>query len=215
MIHAENILICIVFPIIISGLFVRGNARRLAFSFVTGMLVCLISAYLSGYVGYLGVTDIEETAIFISPIIEEIIKFIPLIFYILLFEPADDSFYVFATGIGAGFATFENCCYILTKGAESLPFVMVRGMAVGVMHIVSIIALASGLVIIRRFKALSIAGIMGSLSMAVMFHALYNLLVSKAGVSSIVGYAMPIAAATGILVVRKWKADKHYIKIHE
>ena len=204
MIHAENILICIMFPILVSMFFVRGNARRFIFAFVTGMLVCLVSAYLSGYVNYLGYMDVEETAIFISPIIEEIIKFLPLIFYALLFEPKDDSLYIFATGIGAGFATFENCCYILSNGAESLSFVMVRGMAVGVMHIVSVVALVIGLVLIRRFKALSVAGVTGALSMAVMFHALYNLLVSKPGISSIIGYCIPLVVASAILITRKW-----------
>lgn len=204
MIHAENILICIMFPILVSMFFVRGNARRFTFAFVTGMLVCLVSAYLSGYVNYLGYMDAEETAIFISPIIEEIIKFLPLIFYALLFEPKDDSLYIFATGIGAGFATFENCCYILSNGAGSLGFVMVRGMAVGVMHIVSVVALVIGLVLIRRFKALSVAGVTGALSMAVMFHALYNLLVSKPGISSIIGYCIPLVVASAILITRKW-----------
>ncbi|MBO7401875.1 MAG: PrsW family intramembrane metalloprotease [Lachnospiraceae bacterium] len=202
MIHAENILICIMFPMAVAMFFVRGNARRFTFAMVSGMLVCLVSAYLSGYMNYLGATDTEETAIFISPIIEEIMKFVPLIFYMLLFEPADDQLYVFATGIGAGFATFENCCYILTNGAESLPFVMVRGMAVGVMHIVSMIAVATGLVLIRRFKALSVAGIVGALSMSVMFHALYNLLVSKPGASSLIGYCLPTAVAASILIIR-------------
>ena len=55
-----------------------------------------------------------------------------------------------AVAIGAGFATFENCCYILTAGAESLPYILIRGMAVGVMHIVSILALPIWLIAARR-----------------------------------------------------------------
>ncbi len=203
-IHAESILICIMFPIIMALFFVKGNARRFALSFVNGMLMCLVSAYLSGYIDYLETMETEDVAVFISPIIEEIMKFIPLIFFLLLFEPDDDSLYVFATGIGAGFATFENCCYILVNGTESLSFAMVRGMAVGVMHIVSMIAVATGLVLIRRFSLMSVAGIVGSLSMSVIFHALYNLLVSKPGSSRLIGYCLPLAVACAILITRKW-----------
>ena len=69
-IHAESILICIMFPIIVALFFVKGNARRFALSFVNGMLMCLVSAYLSGYIDYLGTMETEDVAVFISSIIE-------------------------------------------------------------------------------------------------------------------------------------------------
>ena len=106
-----------------------------------------------------------------------------------------------AAAIGAGFATFENCCYILTAGAESLTYILIRGLAVGVMHIVSIFALSIWLIAAKRLKVLSFPAVVGGLSLSMIFHALYNLLVSEPGASSVVGYALPLLAAAGLYLL--------------
>ena len=195
MIYAENILICITVPLMISLIFITGKARYFAGSLILGMVVCLIAAYISGYLDLAAELGEESTAIFISPIVEEIMKFLPLLFYVMMFLPESDDMYLVALGIGAGFATFENCCYILTSGAESLPYILIRGMAVGVMHIVSILFLAIGIEMVRRFRALSVPGLLGALSLSMTFHGLYNLLVSEPGLSSVIGYVLPLFTA--------------------
>ena len=195
MIYAENILICIAVPLMISLIFITGKARYFAGSLILGMVVCLIAAYISGYLDLAAELGEESTAIFISPIVEEIMKFLPLLFYVMMFLPESDDMYLVALGIGAGFATFENCCYILTSGAESLPYILIRGMAVGVMHIVSILFLAIGIEMVRRFRALSVPGLLGALSLSMTFHGLYNLLVSEPGLSSVIGYVLPLFTA--------------------
>ena len=198
MIYAENIMVCIAVPLLLSLLFVRGNVRRFTGSFLLGMGVCLLAAYISGFLSLVGGLSAEDTAVFISPVVEEMMKFLPLLFFLYLFQPEDDSFTMTALGIGAGFATFENCCYLLSSGAESLTFVLIRGMVVGVMHIVSILALSLGIVMARRYRALTFPGLVGALSLSSTFHALYNLLVSAPGVTTVIGYILPILTA-GIL----------------
>ena len=69
---------------------------------------------------------------------------------------------------------------------------MIRGMSVGVMHIVSMMALTFGLVVSRRYNVLSFSGLLGALSFSTCYHALYNLLVSEPGVPSAIGYALPV-----------------------
>jgi RsiW-degrading membrane proteinase PrsW (M82 family) len=203
MIYAENILICITIPLIFSLPFVRGSARRMIASVLTGMVVCLLGAYISGFLSSVSGMSPEDTAIFISPIVEEVMKLLPLLFVLFMFETEDRHIVVTAVGIGSGFATFENCCYILTTGAERLGYIMVRGFAVGVMHIVSMIAVTIGLVLARRYKAMSFAGLLGALSISTCFHALYNLLVSEPGVSSVIGYILP--PLTAILLYLPYK----------
>ena len=195
MIYAENILVCIAIPLLLSLLFIRGSVRRFVASFLLGMGVCLLAAYISGFLNYASGMGAEDTAIFISPIVEEIMKYLPLLFFLYMFQPEDDSFTMIALGIGVGFATFENCCYILSSGAERLAYVLIRGMAVGVMHLVSILALAMGIVIARRYRALTFPGIVGALSLSATFHALYNLLVSEPGITTIIGYVIPLLTA--------------------
>ena len=198
-IYAENILLCIAIPLSVCVLFTRGESRRFVTAFLIGMGMCLMSAYLSGFISLATGTGEKDTAVFLSPIVEEILKLLPLLFFFTLFETKDRTFTNLAIAIGAGFATFENCCYLLSIGAESLPFILIRGLAVGVMHIESILALAVWMLAAKKLKALSFSTVLGGTALAVTFHAIYNLLVSKPGITSVLGYLLP--PVTAILLV--------------
>ena len=198
MIYAENILLCIAVPLLLSMLFVRDQARRFVLAFVTGMVACLLAAYITGFLRLTVGWEETEARIFLSPVVEEIVKLLPLLLFLLLLEPKDDALLLLAVALGAGFATFENCCTLLSAGASSLSFVLIRGLAVGVMHIVSIAALSMGIIAARRLEALSLPALAGAFSLSVTFHGLYNLLVSVPGVSSYVGFALPILAAAAL-----------------
>ena len=58
MIYAENILICILVPFLISLIFVRGEVRKYVIAFLLGMGMCLIAAYISGFFSI--VTELGE-----------------------------------------------------------------------------------------------------------------------------------------------------------
>ena len=201
MIYAENVLICIAVPLVISLLFTKRSTRRFIVSFMTGMIVCLLSAYISGYLAVSTSYSTEEASIFLSPIVEEIMKFLPVLFCFFVFEPSPEDLKPTAVGVGAGFATFENCCFILSSGASHLGYVMIRGLAVGVMHLVTIVAFVMGLRLLKRYKVVSFAGIVGALSMSMTFHGLYNILVSEPGVSSYIGYALPMLFAVMLYLI--------------
>ena len=200
MIYSENILLCIAIPLVISLFFLRRSARRFVQSFLMGMVACLLSAYISGYVGLVADADATDTAIYFSPVIEETMKLLPMMFFIVMYDPGEEETLLCAVALGAGFATFENCCYLLGTGSESLEFTLVRGFAVGVMHVVSMIAVSLAVLLSRRNDTPPLAGTLGSLAMSSTFHALYNLLVSEPGVTSYLGFALP-AIMTAILYV--------------
>ena len=201
MIYAENILLCIAVPLIVTLLFTKGEVRRFAAAFVLGMVMSLLSAYISGFLDAVTGMGANDTSIFISPIVEELMKLLPLLFFMTLLAPGERTLVMLAVAIGAGFATFENCCYILSSGAGSLTYILIRGMAVGVMHIVSILSLSIWLIHARRLGAFSFSSVVGALSLAMVFHALYNLLVSERGLSSIIGYLMPPVAALLLFLI--------------
>ena len=201
MIYSENILVCMAMPLLLTLFFVRGNVNRFVLNFLLGMAACLLGAYVSGFLDVATGMGVEDTAVFISPFTEEVMKFLPLLFYFWMFEPQDDQLFRAAAGIGAGFASYENVCYMVFSGAESLGFLLIRGLAVGVMHIVSVFAMMMGLVIARRFKAMRLASMIGALSLSMLFHGMYNLLVSEPGITSAIGYAMPLVTAVTLLPV--------------
>jgi RsiW-degrading membrane proteinase PrsW (M82 family) len=167
------------------------------------MGLCLLSAYISGYLSIVTGYGESNTAIFLSPVVEEFMKVVPLLFFLLLFEDSSELIINTASAVGAGFATFENCCYILNYGAGNLSYVIIRGMSVGVMHIISVYALSLWLIASIRLKAFSFTNIIGALSLSMTFHALYNLLVSEPGITSAIGYLMPIVTAVSLSLVRR------------
>ena len=195
MIYSENILLCIALPLLLSLFYTQGTTRHFLLAMFLGMLICLVSSYISGFLTLHSHMTQSDSALYISPIVEEIMKLLPLLFCLIIFEPGEQELSVFAIGIGIGFATFENCCYLLFTGAEMLTFTLVRGLAVGVMHVVCITALSLSLIMVRRYRAFTLAGVSGALSLTVTFHALYNLLVSRPGVTSYIGYALPMVTA--------------------
>ena len=203
MIYSENIFVCMIVPIFVTLVFARGNARRLEFNFIIGMFACLLGAYISGFFNAVSGMGVEDTAIFVSPVVEEAMKFLPLFFYFYMFEPDDDSIFLAAVGVGAGFASYENVCYMVSSGAESLSFLLIRGLAVGVMHIVSVYASVFGIVIARKLKAMRISSIVGALSLSMLFHGTYNLLVSAPGLTSYIGFAVPILTAVAMLLAMR------------
>ena len=192
MIYAENILLCILIPLLVSLLFITGRAKRFVLSFSIGMVVCLIAAYISGFAELLA--DLEEfsASVYISPIIEELMKVLPLLFCFFVLKIEGHDLLLVAAGIGSGFATFENCCYLLTEGSEFFSYVLIRGLAVGIMHIVCILAFTLSLIVANRFRAMSFSSICGCLALSMTYHGLYNLLVSQPGISASIGYALPI-----------------------
>jgi len=194
-IYSENILLCVSIPLLLTLIYIRGAARRSLGAFILGMAVCLLSSYISGYLTLLAGMDLKESAVYISPTTEEIMKLLPLLFYLVIFRPEEMTLTTFAISLGAGFATFENCCYLLATGSQSLTFTLVRGLAVGVMHIVCMLAMSLTLIMVRRSRVFTFPTVVGCLSLAVVFHALYNLLVSVPGTSASVGYALPLLLA--------------------
>ena len=195
MIYSENILLCISIPLLLTAIYTRGAARRSISAFLVGMVTCLLSSYISGYLTLLTDMELNASAVYISPTTEEIMKLLPLLFFLLVFRPREMTLVTFAISLGAGFATFENCCYLLATGSESLAFTLVRGLAVGVMHIVCMLAMSLSLIMVRRYRVFSFSTVVGCLSLSVVFHALYNLLVSAPGIPSYIGYGLPILTA--------------------
>ena len=87
MTYIENIFLCLALPLILSLFFMKGRVRRYALFLTVGMAVCLLSAYVNSFfMGQYGV-DCTVAAIEITPVCEEVMKLLPLLFFYLIFEP--------------------------------------------------------------------------------------------------------------------------------
>ena len=207
MIYAENIYISIAAPLCVALFFVTGMGRRMCLFILAGLTVCLLSAYVNGFlVGAAGM-GFTDGAIFVTPISEEVAKLLPVLFYFLVFEPEGDELLMAAAMVGVGFASLENVTYLMGTGAESLSYTLIRGFATGVMHTTSTLAVGFGLAILPRCHRATFAGTLGLLAAAVTGHAVYNLLISAGGTVRMIGYFLPMLAALG-LALAVWKRKR-------
>lgn len=203
MTYIENIFVCLALPLILSLLFTRGRARSFPLFVVAGMSVCLLSAYVSSFfMGYCG-ADARVAVIEITPVCEEILKLLPLLFYLLIFEPKPRELPGAALAIAVGFATFENVCYLTENGAEDLAFLLIRGISAGALHILCGVLSGYGIAYVFRRRWLALTGTVGILGACIGFHGIYNLLITAQGVWKTAGYLFPFVLLVCLLVLRQ------------
>lgn len=200
--NIENIFICLAAPFLIAALGTNAGNRKNYLFIVLGFVCCIISAYLNTFFSVLYNAQDTSAVLEISPVIEETVKLIPLLFGLIVFElqPKDGGNIIF--NIAVGFATFENVCYLLENGTGNLFYLFVRGFSSGAMHITCAFIIGYGLRVFRRPAALRAAGIFGLLCVAITFHATFNMLMKTDGIIKQLGYAIPIASCIILLLLK-------------
>ncbi len=195
MIYAENVFVCIAAPLVVALFLVRGETRRFVIFFILGLFCCLLAAYINSFfTAALGMAP-TEAAVKIIPLCEEVIKALPVFFYMAVFLPARGRIAPAALAIGLGFATLENCCLITQYGASDLLFALVRGFAAGAMHAVCAALLGWGLARMVGQRHLLVPGAFGLVCVTSVYHAIYNLLVTDTIGWRAAGYLLPVATA--------------------
>lgn len=190
--YIENIYICIAAPLIVSILCLRGRRRRSMLFFLGGMTACLAASYISTFLAMLHGADMTMASIEISPMVEEILKLAPVLFYILVLEPEKEDIMGTMLMVSVGFATFENVCYLTGNGSAQLLHLLIRGFGTGAMHVVSGMIVGMGLYYLWNRLYLRFAGTAGLLALAITYHAIYNLLVAQSGAAARIGYILPM-----------------------
>lgn len=191
MTYIENIFLCLALPLILSMFFIKGRVRRYALFLTVGMAVCLLSAYVSSFfMGQYGV-DGTVAAIEITPVCEEVMKLLPLLFFYLVFEPEPKEMPAAAIAIAVGFATFENVCYLTENGAANFNFLLIRGISAGALHLLCGVLSGFGVSYVFCRRWLAATGTVGILGACIGFHAIYNLLITAEGAWKTAGYLFP------------------------
>ncbi|MEG0900238.1 MAG: PrsW family glutamic-type intramembrane protease [Oscillospiraceae bacterium] len=210
MTYIENIFICLTAPLLVGTLFAGTRYRRSLLLISAGYAVCLLAAYINSFFARLYGADMVTAAVEIAPVVEEVIKLLPFLFYLLIFEPEQKDVRMAIITIGASFATFENVCYLTENGASHLTYMLIRGFGTGAMHIICGVIVGYGLLYVWKRPWLKLAGTLGLLCAAITYHGIYNLLVSAGGIIQTIGYCFPIATVVIALIVGK-KLHKIYI----
>lgn len=203
MTYVENIFVCVAAPLLIAMAFMGRKHFRLFFFIFAGMGTCLLSAYVNTFFARLYEADLMNAATQIAPVVEEVMKLLPLLFYLLIFEPESEKISSSALTIAVSFATFENIVYLTQSGADHLTYLLIRGFGTGAMHIVCGAMICYGLVYVWQRDWLRITGTAGLLGASITYHATYNLLVAHGGATAYIGYALPLVSLLLAGVIKK------------
>ncbi len=203
MIYLENIYICMVAPLLVAC-FCAPRAQRTTLIFaICGMSGCLISAYINLFFAQLYGADMMTATLEIAPLVEEVIKLLPIIFYLIIFEPKPKAIFSAVLMTAIGFSLLENICYLVEHGSENLQYMLMRGFGTGAMHIVCGAVMAYGLLYTWNRPWFRGVGTLGVLCITVTYHAEYNLLMSAGYWGRVIGLLMPVGTILGALLVRK------------
>ena len=192
MTYIENIFLCMASPLLVAALCMGRRQLRLFLFCIAGMLVCLLSAYINTFLASVCQADTLAATVEIAPVVEEVMKLLPLAFYLLVFEPEGERIKPAAITVALAFATFENVCYLIQNGADRFTFIFFRGFGTGAMHVLCGLIVGGGLAYAWQRASLKVAGTCGLLGAAITLHATYNLLIAYGGAAQYIAYALPV-----------------------
>lgn len=207
MTYVENTFICLAAPLLLAVLCLKKDWRRALIFLLSGMTSCLLSAYVSSYFTMVFKLDPVTASHEIVPAVEEIIKILPVLFYLLVFEPLKKHSISGILMVAVGFATFENVCFMTSNGTGELVDLLIRGFGTGAMHVVCGAMVAVGLFFLWDRAWLRATGLFAVLCTVITFHAVFNVLVSRPGIISWIGSAVPLAILLAGLILLQGKMD--------
>lgn len=207
MIQAESLVVCFLVPLFIAVLLLKDNgARRFSGFFMVGLVVCLLSGYINAFAADVYDMDVTEAAIKLAPVCEELLKALPVLFYVYVVEATDRNVMTASVAVGLGFTLLENCLYILQYDQPVFAVALIRGLSTGVMHAICALVLGYGLRMVRSLPVIARAGSLAVLCGTSSYHAIFNLLLSIEGKGRIIAYLMPVLTAAIMLAL--WTARK-------
>lgn len=186
------IFLCIVLPMIPVVFAMRDKySQRFMFFMIIGLSICLVSAQINTLLINRLTIDELNYSITLSPINEEILKAIPLMFFALVFAKEGDEIIPLAFAIGIGFGILENVIiYSNNIYTSTIGWALIRGIGASLMHSVCATTTAVGFSYVFNKKKSLLQGIIGLFSLAILFHATFNAFIQSK--YSIIALLMPI-----------------------
>ena len=209
-----NVFICIVVPMLMMLILLNKNARPLVGFMIIGMFISLFTSEINSIILAAFNNDkIYVTTVF-TPMIEEVSKAIPILFYAYVFYDGErDKLMQLALVTGIGFALFENTVLIVQNvDSVTLGWSLARGFSTALMHGVCTMLVAFGLSFIKDRKKLAYCGTFAILMFVIIYHGIFNALVQSD--YKYVGIALPVVTYAPFIIrqiifyVRRKKAGK-------
>ena len=154
--------------------------RRLVVFMITGIFACLFVSEVNNILLTAFHNDMFFVTTTITPITEEIVKMLPILFFAIMVTDDRATLIPISFAVGVGFALLENVV-ILTQNVENVTILwaLVRGFGSGLVHGICTVMVGWGISYIKKRRKFFYCGTFALLSAAIIYHAIYNLLVQS------------------------------------
>lgn len=202
--------ICIAVPMAMMLVPIEKKSRKVVISLLMGMFLCLFVSEVNGLLLRLTNNSMLYLTTNVTPITEELVKVLPVIYYAYFFSDDEKSVVTVAFATGVGFAMLENIIILMQHiSSANFFFALIRGFSSGLMHGITTVLIANFVPYIRKKKKLFLCGVICSFNLAVVFHSIFNLLVeADSTVANYIGYFLPVSVylVINIFVLKKFVA---------
>ena len=192
--------VAIFVPILLMACLVEKKARQPIIFVLIGIFVLVFASEVNGVMVDLLPLSTFEVTIIVTPISEEILKALPILFFATLLSPKKEAVFTAAMAIGIGFAVLENAFYMLNDTSFNMIDAIVRAFGAGLMHGMCTLLVGVGILFVKKKRKLFVVGTFAMLSTAITYHGIYNMLVQSD--YQIIGYLLPIATYIPFMVWR-------------
>ena len=195
--------VAIFVPILLMTCLVEKKARHPLVFVLIGIFLSVFASEINAYLrNVLPMTPFEVTII-VTPISEEILKALPILFFASILSPKKEAVFTASMAVGIGFAVLENAFYMLNDASFNMIDAVVRAFGAGLMHGMCTLLVGVGILFVKKKRKLFVVGTFAMLSTAITYHGIYNMLVQSD--YQIIGYLLPIATYIPFMV---WRIKK-------
>ena len=201
--------VAIFVPILLMTCLVEEKARHPLIFVLIGIFVSVFAGEVNGVMVDLLPLSTFEITIIVTPISEEILKALPILFFATVLSPKKEAIFTASMAIGIGFAVLENAFYMLNDASFNMIDAVVRAFGAGLMHGMCTLLVGVGVLFVKKKQKLFVVGTFAMLSTAITYHGIYNMLVQSD--YQIIGYLLPIATYIPFMVwrIRKIRQKKN------
>ena len=195
--------VAIFIPILLMACLVENKARQPIIFVLIGIFFSVFASEINAYLRNVLPMNTFEITIVVTPISEEILKALPILFFATVLTPKKEALFTASMAVGIGFAVLENAFYLLSNSSFNMLDAIVRAFGAGLMHGMCTLLVGVGIFFVRKKSKLFVVGTFALLSTAITYHGIYNMLVQSD--YRIIGYLLPIATYIPFVV---WRIKK-------
>lgn len=171
--------VCLSAPILLMMVLTKGESRWILFFVLIGFVTCVISAEINDYI-LVRSPEMNMTvfSVYYAPIVEEIVKMVPVFVYSLLAVKKGKKRIEFGMAVGVGFSILENVYYMITnvQKISSVEWIFARGFSTALMHALCTVAVAYTLHVAYQHRKMLLTGTLAALTMAITYHSAFNII---------------------------------------